>query len=76
MFRGEYVAGVDPDACNGCRNCMRQCQFGAIRYSLVNDKVEIDPRQCFGCGVCRAACHRDAISLHARAEDPVAAKIW
>ena len=72
----ENVAGVDLDACNGCRNCMRQCQFGAIRYSMVNAKVEIDPRQCFGCGVCRAACHRDAITLHARADDPVAAEVW
>ncbi len=76
MFRGEYVARVKIDACNGCRNCMRQCQYGAIRYSATNKKVEVDPRQCFGCGVCRAACHKDAISLHARSEDPVAAKIW
>lgn len=76
MFRGEYVALVDFDACNGCRNCMRQCHFGAIRYSAVNKKVEIDVRQCFGCGVCRASCHKDAIKLHARSSYPVAAKIW
>lgn len=76
MFRGEYVAGVDPDLCNGCRNCMRQCQYGAIRYSAANKKVVIDARQCFGCGVCRAACHKEAITLHARAKDPVAAEIW
>jgi ferredoxin len=76
MFRGEYVASVDLDACNGCRNCMRQCQYGAIRYSATHKKVVVDPRQCFGCGVCRAACHRQAITLHARAEDPVAAGIW
>ncbi|HMR66330.1 MAG TPA: 4Fe-4S binding protein [Anaerolineae bacterium] len=76
MFRGEYVAGIDPDRCNGCRNCMRQCQYGAIRYSATNKKVEIDPRQCYGCGVCRAACHKGAITLHARAEDPVAAGMW
>ncbi|MEK7311366.1 MAG: 4Fe-4S dicluster domain-containing protein [Chloroflexota bacterium] len=76
MFRAEFVARVAPDACNGCKNCMRQCQFGAIRYSAANDKVEIDPRQCFGCGVCRAACHKDAIALHARANDPVAARVW
>lgn len=76
MFKGEYVAAVNPDACNGCRNCMRQCQFGAIRYSVANEKVEIDPRQCYGCGVCRAACHHDAITLHDRAVDPVAARMW
>jgi heterodisulfide reductase subunit A-like polyferredoxin len=76
MFRGEYVAAVDADACNGCRVCMRQCQFGAIRYSGVNDKIVIDPRQCYGCGVCRAACTKDAITLHSRAQDPIAARVW
>jgi len=76
MFRGEYVGRVDLDACNGCRNCMRQCHFGAIRYSAANKKVEIDVRQCYGCGVCRAACHNDAITLHPRSADSVARKIW
>ncbi len=76
MFRSEYIAHVDFDVCNGCRNCMRQCHFGAIRYSVVNKKVEIDVRQCFGCGVCRAACPHDAITLHARSADPVGWKIW
>lgn len=76
MFRGESVAGVDAEACNGCRVCMRQCQFGAIRYSAVHDKVSIDPHQCYGCGVCRAVCTKDAITLHPRSEDPVAAQIW
>ncbi len=76
MFRGEYVADVDPDACNGCRNCMRQCQFGAIRYSAAHDKVLIDLHQCYGCGVCRAVCSKDAIRLYSRADDPIAARIW
>jgi ferredoxin len=76
MFRSEYVAVLDINTCNGCRNCMRHCNFGAIRYSAVNKKVEIDARRCFGCGVCRATCHKDAITLHARSSDPVAAKIW
>jgi NAD-dependent dihydropyrimidine dehydrogenase PreA subunit len=55
---------------------MRQCQYGAIRFSAINKKVVIDPRACFGCGVCRSDCHHDAIALHARLEDPVAANIW
>jgi ferredoxin len=76
MFRGEYVGRVDVDVCNGCRNCMRQCHFGAIRYSAANKKVTIDPCQCYGCGVCRSACHTDAITLHARSRDPVALNIW
>jgi ferredoxin len=76
MFRGEWIAEVNNDACNGCKNCMRQCNYGAIRYSSMNKKVEIDPRACYGCGVCRAACHHEAIMLHARSEDAVAKNIW
>jgi ferredoxin len=76
MFRGEHVAKVDPEACNGCKVCIRQCQFGAMRYSAATKKVLVDPRACFGCGVCRAGCHKDAISMHARSQDPIASQIW
>lgn len=76
MFRAEYVAGVDPDLCNGCRQCMRVCQFGAIGYSAANKKVFIDPLRCYGCGICRASCTKDAIQLHDRASVPAAANLW
>lgn len=76
MFRAEYVAEVNPELCNGCRQCMRVCQFGAIGYSAANKKVVIDPRRCYGCGVCRASCTKDAITLYDRVSIPVAANIW
>jgi ferredoxin len=76
MFRGEHVARVDLEACNGCKACIRQCQFGAMRFSAANKKVVIDPRACFGCGVCRAGCHKDAISLQPRSGEPLASRIW
>jgi Pyruvate/2-oxoacid:ferredoxin oxidoreductase delta subunit len=76
MFRAEYVAEVDPDACVGCRQCMRLCQFGAMTYSASDQKVAIDQRWCYGCGICRAACSRNAIRLRARSEVPAAATRW
>jgi len=76
MFRAEWVAEVVPESCTGCKVCIRQCQYGAMRYSSATRQVVIDPRACYGCGVCRAACHKDAIRLQARAEHPVAATIW
>jgi ferredoxin len=76
MFRAEYVAAVDPDQCNGCRQCMRLCQFGAISYSASNKKAVIDQRQCYGCGICRCACPKDAIALEQRSNVPVAAGLW
>jgi len=76
MFRAEYVAEVDPDACVGCRQCMRVCQFGAMAYSASNRKVAIDQRWCYGCGICRSACQKNAIRLRERAEVPAAAHRW
>ncbi len=76
MFRGEYVAEANADLCNGCRSCMRVCQFGAINYSLANERVSIDPPRCFGCGICRASCERDAITLNDRSKVPAVADIW
>jgi NAD-dependent dihydropyrimidine dehydrogenase PreA subunit len=76
MFRGEWLARVDWDTCNGCKNCMSQCQYGAIRYSAANKKVTVDTQSCYGCGVCRAACHHQAIELYPRIDDPLAAHIW
>jgi NAD-dependent dihydropyrimidine dehydrogenase PreA subunit len=76
MFRAEFVAGIDPDECSGCRECMRICQFGAITYSASNKKVVIDQRWCYGCGVCRSACKKNAIRLEERIKVPVAAGLW
>ena len=73
MFRAEYVASVDPGPCNGCRQCMRVCQFGAISYSVSNKKAVIDQRACYGCGICRSVCRKDAIALEERGKTSVAA---
>ncbi len=66
MFRAEYVGLVDWDLCNGCKKCLRQCQFGAIGYSNTMKRATIDMMQCYGCGVCRAVCAEDAITLKPR----------
>ena len=76
MFRAEYVAELNPELCNGCRACMRVCQFGAIGYSAGNKKAFIDQTRCYGCGICRSVCTPDAIHLHDRASVPVAANLW
>jgi len=76
MFRAEYVAETNAGNCDGCRLCMRVCQFGAIGYSASSKKTDIDPRKCYGCGICRSVCRKDAIYLKDRAQVPVAANIW
>jgi len=76
MFRAEYVAQVDWDACTGCRRCMQVCQFGAIGFSAAAHKVIVDQQACYGCGVCRAVCPQDAISLVERSAVPEVANVW
>jgi len=66
MFRAEYVGMVNWDLCDGCKKCLSQCQFGAIKYSNSMKRATIEMMQCYGCGVCRAVCEKDAITLKPR----------
>jgi Pyruvate/2-oxoacid:ferredoxin oxidoreductase delta subunit len=70
MWKGEYVAKVDPDLCTGCRACVALCPFGAIAHDLNAHKALVDATACYGCGTCRAACSQDAITLTDRALVP------
>lgn len=76
FFRAEYICEVDSDLCTGCKECMKQCQFGDMFYSSTLSKVFIDPTRCFGCGVCRIACPENAIKLIPRSRNPEASNLW
>jgi ferredoxin len=68
MFRAEYVSLVNRDLCNGCKECVSKCQFGAIRFSNSSGKAVIELMKCYGCGVCRTFCDRSAITMKPRNE--------
>ena len=76
MFRSEFVAEISPTVCNGCRQCMQLCQFGAISYSAAKKKSRIDIRRCYGCGICRSSCEKNAITLRERQLNPIASSLW
>lgn len=75
IFRAEYVAKIDAEACSGCRQCMRLCQFAALGYSAGTKKVVVDQTRCYGCGICRSVCATGAIGIGERSESPVA-NLW
>lgn len=76
FFRGEYVAAISQEDCTGCGACRSLCQFGAIGFSVMDQKSFVDPRRCYGCGICRTACEMAAINLQPRQEIPLAANLW
>ena len=76
LFKAEYVSSIDWENCDGCRDCKKLCNFGAISYSASLQKCYINQFQCYGCGVCRALCPGDAITLRDRNAIPALAKEW
>ncbi len=57
-------ARVDPEACNGCGNCVPACADGGFQAISMNDKTAvIDPAVCDGCGLCPSVCRPNAITL-------------
>jgi Pyruvate/2-oxoacid:ferredoxin oxidoreductase delta subunit len=76
FFKAEYVASIDWEKCSGCKNCFKNCNFGAIIFSPTSQKCYINQFQCYGCGVCRALCPRDAIILKDRNTIPLLRKEW
>ncbi|MBI2945461.1 MAG: 4Fe-4S binding protein, partial [Candidatus Wallbacteria bacterium] len=54
----EYT--IDPEACDGCHACVKQCSTGAIAGEV---KVlhTLDRAMCIKCGVCIEVCNRHAI---------------
>jgi len=66
LTRGEYVAQINTDLCNGCGFCEKACQFNAISSQGrdCGDVVAIViPERCYGCGLCRSHCPQKAIAL-------------
>ncbi len=58
-----FYAAVDTEACNGCGNCEKRCQVGAVKVSETRKISSIDRSRCIGCGLCVPICPTRAISL-------------
>jgi ferredoxin len=52
---------VDQEICTGCRQCSRDCPYGAIQMIKRTDHrptlvASVDPALCVGCGICAGSC--------------------
>ncbi|MDH3329274.1 MAG: 4Fe-4S binding protein [Desulfobulbaceae bacterium] len=66
LARGEYVARVDIELCNGCGLCEDACQFDAISGTMIGlgrNVAVVNPGKCYGCGLCRNHCPQGALVL-------------
>ena len=51
---------IDPEKCNGCLLCARECPQNAIEGEKKKPH-KIDTDLCIKCGICRDVCNRDAV---------------
>ena len=67
VAKSRFVAGVDPQKCQGCKTCLTKCQFGAaqIKYypEIRAERATIDTEKCMGCGSCVVSCGRQARAM-------------
>ena len=63
FWASNFYAVVDTDACNGCGNCEKRCQVGAVTVSKQNAQASVDLNRCIGCGGCIPTCPNKSISL-------------
>ncbi len=63
FWASNFYAVVDTDTCDGCGNCEKRCQVGAVSVSEKTQQTSIDLNRCIGCGVCIPTCPQKAISL-------------
>ncbi|MBW2600042.1 MAG: 4Fe-4S binding protein [Deltaproteobacteria bacterium] len=58
--KGNVVARVNAQGCNGCGVCVKSCPVDAI---TMNDIARIDENKCTGCGICIDECPLGAITM-------------
>jgi Na+-translocating ferredoxin:NAD+ oxidoreductase subunit B len=56
-----YQAGIDPQQCSGCGECIAVCPLDAI--SEQGDVLIVKGERCIGCGLCAGRCNMSAITM-------------
>jgi NADH:ubiquinone oxidoreductase subunit F (NADH-binding)/(2Fe-2S) ferredoxin len=60
VCKGLITYSIDPEKCNGCMVCLRNCTSNAI-YGSKKEVHYIDPEKCSRCGICLNLCKFGAV---------------
>ncbi|MCD4721170.1 MAG: 4Fe-4S binding protein [Desulfobacula sp.] len=63
FWASNFYAKIDTGYCEGCGNCEKRCQVGAIKLSEKTKQASIDLNRCVGCGLCVPVCPQKAVTL-------------
>lgn len=61
IFKGNWIAHIDPGQCTRCGICTDFCRFDAISTHETEFRT-IDPFKCEGCRLCERLCPSEAIT--------------
>lgn len=64
--------------CLGLGDCVKVCQFDAIKINEATGLAEVDEAKCVACGACAKACPKQIIEIRAkgRVVKEVARRVW
>lgn len=56
-----YLVYVDPDRCDGCKECIVLCPAEVFDFSI--KAYPVRPQNCLGCRTCEAVCKSKAVVI-------------
>ncbi|HIJ57419.1 MAG TPA: FAD-dependent oxidoreductase [Deltaproteobacteria bacterium] len=60
---GKVAAKVKHSICSRCERCVEACPYGARKFDIETEKLEVNAVRCQGCGSCAVACPNGASFL-------------
>jgi len=72
MYLSNFYVEVDPELCNGCQECVEQCQLEA--RTMVDDVATVNLDRCIGCGNCVVICPTNANRLQKKEKELIPLK--
>jgi NAD-dependent dihydropyrimidine dehydrogenase PreA subunit len=56
-----FLVYVDPERCDGCKECLWFCSFNV--FDFTTKAIPVRPENCLGCRTCEAVCKSKAVII-------------